>query len=68
MTRKEAVFNMLRSRRWTPGYELTQPNVGGTEGLRRLRELRSEGFEIKSRPMVGSNAYEYRLVSTKPVA
>lgn len=65
MTRKQRVYDALKSRKWTPGYELTHPSVGGTEGLRRLRELREEGFDIKKRPMAGSAAYEYRLVGRK---
>lgn len=62
LTRKQRVYNALKSRRWTPGFELTTPEVGGTEGLRRLRELRADGYEIKSRRMAGSTAFEYRLV------
>lgn len=61
-TARERVYNALRSRRWTPGFALTTPEVGGSEGLRRLRELRAEGFEIKSRRMNDSNAFEYRLI------
>lgn len=61
-TARQRVYNALKSRRWTPGYELTTPEVGGSEGLRRLRELRAEGFEIKTRRMENSNAFEYRLV------
>jgi biotin operon repressor len=60
-TRKGRVLKTLRSRKWTPGYELTQPEVGGTEGLRRVRELRSEGYKIESRRMKDSRAFEYRL-------
>jgi hypothetical protein len=62
MTKKQAVYNVLKSRRWTPGWELTAPDVGGSEGLRRLRELRADGFEIRSRRIEGSTAFEYRLV------
>lgn len=61
-TARERVYNILKSRRWTPGYELTAPGVGGSEGLRRLRELRADGFEIKSRKIENSNAFEYRLI------
>lgn len=61
-TARERVYNILKARRWTPGYELTTPEVGGSEGLRRMRELRSQGWEIQSRRMEDSNAYEYRLV------
>lgn len=62
VTARQRVHDTLTSRRWIPGYVLTQPDVGGSEGLRRLRELRGQGYEIKRRKMVDSNAYEYRLV------
>lgn len=61
-TTRERVYNILKTRRWTPGYELTKPGTGGSEGLRRLRELRAQGYDIKSRRIEGSNAFEYRLV------
>lgn len=61
-TARERVYNLLRSRRWTAGYDITSPQVGGSEGLRRLRELRSQGWEIKSRRMEHGNSHEYRLV------
>lgn len=60
-TARERVYNALKSRHWTPGFELTKPEVGGSEGLRRLRELRAQGFDIKRRKITGSNAFEYRL-------
>lgn len=61
-TARERVYNVLRSRRWTPGFDITSPDVGGSEGLRRLRELRAQGYDIKTRKIEGSNAFEYRLV------
>lgn len=66
-TRKQAVLAALRPRRWTPGHALTTPEVGGSEGLRRVRELRADGFDIKSRQIEGSSAFEYRLTRTTPV-
>lgn len=47
---------------WVPGYELTTREVGGSEGLKRLRELRDEGLPIIKKKMKNSNAYAYRLV------
>lgn len=61
-SRKQMVYDALKSRKWTAGYALTAPSVGGSEGLRRLRELREDGYEIKSRRIDGSQAHEYRLV------
>lgn len=62
LTRKDRVLNALRPRRWVPGHELTKPDIGGSEGLRRVRELRSEGYEIKMRRQPGKQTHEYRLV------
>lgn len=64
MTRKEAVFSTMKTHRWVPGYALTLPEVGGSEGLRRLRELRAEGYPIKQRKMKDSQAFEYRMEKT----
>lgn len=60
-TKKEAVRKALRKGRWTPGYELTRPDVGGTEGLRRLRELRAEGLNVQMRRAKHGNYFEYRI-------
>lgn len=59
-TRKEKVLEYLEnSPGWVFGWELTNGRVGGTEGLRRLRELRAEGHPIEIK-RVGSNfAYRY---------
>lgn len=48
---------------WTPGFVLASSLCGGSEGLRRLREIRAVlGPEwIEKRKMAFSNAYEYRL-------
>lgn len=62
-TRAESVGEYLAVRlgRWVPGYNLTTPEVGGSEGLKRLRELRAAGFTIEKRRMANSHAYEYRM-------
>lgn len=60
-TFKEAVHAILRSRRWTPATDIQA--VGGADGLRRLRELRADGYGIKSRTAT-QGGFEYRLVST----
>jgi hypothetical protein len=59
-TFKEAVHAVLRSRRWTPATDIEA--VGGADGLRRMRELRADGYEIKSR-IAPSGYSEYRMVS-----
>jgi hypothetical protein len=62
LTRKEKVLSYLKkNRRYVPGYELTTPEVGGTEGLRRLRELRADGTNIISRKNPETGIYEYKI-------
>lgn len=63
-TRKRAVLGYLQDRRgsWVDGYELATPEVGGGEGLRRLRELRAEGWNIEERSMPNSTAWQYRII------
>jgi hypothetical protein len=77
-TRRELVHNALKAARrgkltvngqavktpagWVPGHLLTHPEIGGTEGLRRLRELRTDGLAIEMKAIGnGSAAYQYRL-------
>jgi hypothetical protein len=59
--RKRFVLAVLKDRLWHRGSELTAPDVGGSEGLRRLRELRAEGHDIEKRRAQDSDEYEYRL-------
>lgn len=81
MTRKQAVYAALKDARkgtitidgtthetpngWIPGHILS--SVGGVEGLRRLRELRAEGYSISMRRMKGVAEREYRLNRVKPL-
>lgn len=63
-TRKAAVLNLLRSAGgWVDGAAIASPDVGGSEGLRRLRELREhDGWSIERRPHpTSSTAWQYRL-------
>lgn len=62
LTRKERVHQYLKkNRRYVAGYELNTPEVGGTEGLRRLRELRAEGVNIISRKNPETGIWEYKI-------
>lgn len=64
-TRRDKVLYYLGERmgKWVPGYELTTPEVGGSEGLRRLREARdNDNWLIEGRQMEGSDAWEYRML------
>lgn len=71
MTRKEQVLDLLKRNlnEWVNGTELATEVVGGSEGLKRLRELRAEGYLIERRkhPSPGREIYQYRLVTSAPV-
>lgn len=64
-TRKAQVLDFLRShRRWVDGPEIANESVGGSEGHRRLRELRSEGHQIQMRrhPDPKRDIWQYLLI------
>lgn len=66
-TAKERVLDRLEDQypEWIDGYVLCHPNIGGSEGLRRLRELRAEGHKIEKRLKSSdtkTRVYQYRLV------
>lgn len=73
-TRKDQVYNYLRVRlhAWVDGPELANEQVGGSEGLKRLRELRKEltdsryDIEMRSHPDPARDIFQYRLVE-RPV-
>lgn len=64
-TRKAAVLVALREARggWVDGSSIATAEVGGSEGLRRLRELReADGWPIERRPSPSSaTSWQYRL-------
>lgn len=72
MTRKEQVFAILLEHLglWVDGTMLANEQVGGSEGLKRLRELRADlareasPYRIQQRkhPDPGRSIYQYRLV------
>jgi hypothetical protein len=67
LTRKEQVLAHLRAHRnqWVDGPELAPETVGGSEGLRRLRELRLSGdHDIRERrhPDPNRDIWQYMLV------
>lgn len=53
------VLTILSDGEWHSGVELSQESTGGTEGLRRLRELSEMGYDIERRPTTES-AWDYR--------
>ena len=69
MSRKQKVLKELMSAAdygkddgWVSGAWLCHPSIGGSEGLRRVRELRADGHEIEVRTIEGRATREYRLV------
>lgn len=65
LTRREQVLQRLKDAAgaWVDGPDLANEKVGGSEGLKRLRELRMEGHEIEMRkhPDMHRNIWQYRL-------
>ncbi len=75
LTRKDQVLQLLKFHQgeWVDGPELANETVGGSEGLRRLRELIDEGYHIVSRrhPNPSRNIWQYKLMTaavTSPMA
>ncbi len=64
-TRKAKVLALLRAANgdWVDGHDIASPGVGGSEGLRRLRELRADnGWPIERRPHPQHDtSWQYRL-------
>lgn len=56
-----AVLKVLSDGRYHKTSEFLGPNVGGSEGLRRLRELRAKGFQIERKKIAGRSSWMYRL-------
>jgi len=66
LTRKEQVFARLEAANgeWVDGPDLANAEVGGSEGLKRLREIRLDGYPIEMRkhPNPERDIWQYRLV------
>lgn len=69
LTRKDQVLVYLLERRghWVNGPDLANERVGGSEGLKRLRELRAEGHLIQDRRHrdFDRDIWQYRLTYPK---
>jgi hypothetical protein len=50
---------------WIDGWLLTHPSLGGSEGLRRLRELRQDGYQIDMRVSAKGTTRQYRITPRK---
>ena len=71
LTRKEQVLEVLIDHlgEWVDGPELANEVVGGSEGLKRLRELRDEdgyGIEARRHPDPERSIWQYRLLDSTP--
>lgn len=75
-SRKEQVFYYLKARinAWIDGPDLANETVGGSEGLKRLREIRVElrddpnaehDIEMRGHPDPGRDIHQYRLVDRR---
>lgn len=65
LTRKEQVLARLKAADggWVDGPELATEEVGGSEGLRRLRELVEDGHNVRKRkhPNTERDIWQYRI-------
>ena len=61
-SRLEIVADLMLDRRWHKTVEIESVSVGGSQGTRRLRELRKKGWAIEKRKVKNSTQYEYRFV------
>jgi len=70
LSHKQLVYEMLErnANDWVDGMELLRPDVGGSEGARRLRELRADGHNIQRRlhPDQSHGMWQYRLILDEP--
>jgi hypothetical protein len=60
--RRGRVLTLMNDINWHSTAEISSTAVGGTEGTRRLRELRALGYTVEKRKVAGSTQYEYRFV------
>lgn len=71
-TRKQQVLDYLKAHpgQWVDGPNIANENVGGSEGQRRVRELRSDGHIIETRkhPNPERDIWQYRLVEAPAVS
>lgn len=83
VSRKQKVYNALKEARsgtmhvgnltvttangWVNGEYLLDSAIGGEGGLRRLRELRDEGYRILMRRSKDTGTFQYRLDRVKRV-
>ena len=68
LTRRELVLQLLQRHpnEWVDGTAIASAEVGGSEGLKRLRELRQAGYNIRMRkhPDPRRDIFQYRLMES----
>jgi len=64
-TARERVLSLMGDGEWHKAHEIADPEVGGSEGLRRLRELRAAGHSVEKRKYT-EGTWEYRLGYASP--
>lgn len=62
---KGRVRQLMLDGEWHTGPDITAPETGGSEGLRRLRELRADGAVIEKRRKT-EGVWEYRMLREDP--
>ncbi len=62
-TRRALVRTLLEDGLWHSTADINAPGIGGSEGTRRLRELRKLGLPLEMRKKAGTDMYEYRVMS-----
>jgi hypothetical protein len=61
-TQRADVYRLMKDGRWHSAMEILNA-ARGTEGLRRLRELRKYGAEIQKVRVPNQRTWQYRMVS-----
>jgi len=59
-TARDRVLDFMGDGQWHKAHEITDPGVGGSEGLRRLRELRADGYKVYKRKHT-EGTWEYSI-------
>lgn len=62
LKRKQLVLSLLSDYQWHSTSEIESVHVGGSQGTRRLRELRADGAKIIKRKKAQSTQYEYKML------
>ena len=62
-TAYKRVLALMSDGNWHDGHEITHPNIGGSEGKRRLREMKAKGYQYEKRRKESSQGtFQYRLL------